>query len=191
MRPHIAYAPGPGSSGRSAKNACHGHAIKFRLLSHALRGLERDVAQGCVDTRSRGRIQIAHLDVRIYLPAEQVRHDVVGTKRSVGKLILPVNLTKFDAPAGRSSRQSIACDLPVESDASQQRSVRLILVPELAGQPHIAGWLRGRGHRREIFRVQANVIGAGHVRTVVIRNIGMEGCARRCKFQHSRLERER
>src|SRR2546423_701434 len=49
---HIAYAPGPRSSGRSAKGACHCDAIKFRLLSHALRGLERDVAQGCVDARS-------------------------------------------------------------------------------------------------------------------------------------------
>src|ERR1700716_5653 len=124
----VAYGTFPRSLGRTVKSAGNKDTFEIRPANGLLCGLQRDAVQRGSKLRDGRGVEMLNVNIGVDLAAERVNLDVVCPQGSISKLIPSLQFSDVESSAGRCCGKTVAANLTIDSDTSQQGLAAYVLI---------------------------------------------------------------
>ncbi len=149
----------PSGLGFSAKRSRQGCARNLLAAGSTLEILERDAIERCLDDGLLRCVEMLHASRGDNFSAERIYSEIVDFQIAVSETELPLQVFDVDPFSGSDGGQSVADDLSVDGDVAQNWLISRGLVMQRSIQSDIPHGLDRWRERREILRMNADLIG--------------------------------
>src|SRR5579864_5405205 len=188
MQCRACQSPGGISVQGSICSAEHRDLIALLVAERMLRGLHREIAHSCVNSRYGLRIKALYVDIRADITAERLGFQVSGLKDAIGERVCAGETAQFESSVGRGGRKRLARNIPIQEQGLQERLVVRRLVTQGSLEGDISRGSDLRGNTVKVIPMEKNLVLSIGARMSEIGHLGMNGCARASHFQHSRVD---